>query len=368
MIVRTSCAVLTLWMVSTAWYPPSAEAGQWDIAGQASLEGRYFPSAPQFTSQKKTTLSPSGTLEPEFVREWNHGNDRLTLTPFARWDANDHRRTHADLREASWLHLGASWDMLVGIGKVFWGVTESEHLVDIINQTDGVEDITGEEKLGQPMVNVNIEQQWGTLNLFVLPGFRTQTFTADNARLHGPWAIDVGNPGYASSNKTRHVDWAARWSRTFGDMDIAISHFQGTSREPRFIVQNRSGKTVLTPYYDQIGQSGLELQLTTDNTLWKAEGITRSGHGKRFYAAVGGFEHTLYGIADSSVDVGLLLEYLYDGRDPRFAPPTIANHDIFGGLRMVLNDTQDSTALLGASFDHHTGATFINAEAERRLT
>jgi hypothetical protein len=251
---------------------------------------------------------------------------------------------------------------------VFWGVTESVHLVDIINQTDLVDDISGEKKLGQPMVNVNLEQAWGSLSLFVLPGFRTRTFPADNARLHGPLPIDTGSAMYESKQKERHVDWALRWSRAFGELDVAISHFQGTSREARLLAQNRGGQRVLIPYYDQIAQTGLELQLTTDNTLWKSEVISRTGQGNRFYAVVGGFEHTVYGIAESRVDVGLLLEYMYDGRDAHFAPPSFADHDVFGGFRIAINDTQDTAILFGASVDYQTQARFINLEAERRLT
>ena len=49
----------------------------------------------------------------------------------------------------------------VGVGKVFWGVTESQHLVDIINQTDLVENIDTEDKLGQPMLETTWLQNWG---------------------------------------------------------------------------------------------------------------------------------------------------------------------------------------------------------------
>ena len=40
------------------------------------------------------------------------------------------------------------WSLSIGLGKVFWGVTEFNHLVDVINQTDLVEGIDGEAKLG----------------------------------------------------------------------------------------------------------------------------------------------------------------------------------------------------------------------------
>lgn len=369
MTLRTTYTALSLWvMVMIIYAPSSSEAGQWDIAGQASLESRYFSHAPEYPRQKRNAFSPSMALEPEFVYEWHDASDRLSFTPFGRLDTDDKRRTHIDIREASWLHIASSWDISVGISKVFWGVAESVHLVDIINQTDLVEGISGEKKLGQAMVNVNFEQAWGSLSLFVLPGFRTRTFPADNARLHGPLVIDTGSAMYESKQKERHVDWALRWSGAFSELDVAISYFQGTSREARLLLQNRGAERVLIPYYDQIAQTGLELQLATDNTLWKSEAISRTGQGNRFYAVVGGFEHTVYGIAESRVDVGLLFEYMYDGRDVRFAPPSFADHDVFGGFRVAMNDTQDTAILLGVLFDYQTQAKFINLEAERRLS
>jgi len=367
MINRTSYSLLLLSVMGAFWLP-SATAGQWDFDGQASLETRYFPYAPEFPSQKNSPLSPSVTLEPEFVYELDNGNDRFTFMSFARLDADDKKRTHADLRELSWLHLGSSWDMTTGISKVYWGVTESAHLVDIINQTDAVEDITGEDKLGQPMVNLNIEQDWGTLNLFVLPGFRERTFTANNARLHGPLPVDSAHATFESGKKARHIDFATRWSQTFGDVDLAISQFIGTSREPRLIPQLKNSQLILVPHYDLISQTGVEFQWTTENTLWKAEGISRMGQGKQFFATATGFEHTFYDLAERNIDIGVLLEYLYDGRDVNLAPVSIANHDIFAGFRITLNDTQDTAILFGTMYDHHTKAAFINLEAERRLT
>jgi hypothetical protein len=150
----------------------AAIAGEWDLGGSASVELRAFTQDPAFPNQDDSTLTWSSALEPEFVHEWEAGNDRLTFVPFARWDSHDENRTHADIRTASWLHFGDGWDLVVGLDRVFWGVTESRHLVDIVNQTDAVENVDGEDKLGQPMVNLNIESQWGDISLFALPGFR----------------------------------------------------------------------------------------------------------------------------------------------------------------------------------------------------
>ena len=79
---------------------------------------------------------------------------------------------------------------MVGINSVFWRVVESNHLVDILNQTDLIEDIDGEEKLGQPMISLSTQQDWGGLSLFVLPWFRERTFPSEEGRLRSQSGTD----------------------------------------------------------------------------------------------------------------------------------------------------------------------------------
>ena len=65
-------------------------------------------------------------------------------------------------------------------------------------------------------------------------------------------------------------------------------------------------------------------------------------------------------------DVGALLELQYDGRDED-EPLTLTDNDLFAGIRLALNDTQDSTMLTGMGYDLETSETYLNIEAERRL-
>jgi hypothetical protein len=48
--------------------------------------------------------------------------------------------------------------------------------VDIINQTDLVENIDGEDKLGQPMVHFSYFGDWGVVDFFLLPYLRERTY------------------------------------------------------------------------------------------------------------------------------------------------------------------------------------------------
>jgi hypothetical protein len=124
---------------------------------------------------------------------------------------------------------------------------------------------------------------------------------------------------------------------------------------------------VMVPHYDQIDQTSLDAQLTQDAWLLKLEAITRSGQGDRFFATVAGFEYTLFGLFESNADLGLLAEYLYDGRDEDDAPAVITDDDIFLGARATLNDEDDTTFLIGAIVDRKDQATSVSIEAERRI-
>ena len=243
-------------------------------------------------------MSPSVALEPEFVWEKGAGDRQLRITPFVRFDAHDERRTHFDVREAGALFLGNGWTLFAGVGKVFWGKTEAHHLVDIVNQTDAVEDIDGEDKLGQPMLSATLEMERGAIDVFVLPYFRERTFAGDRGRLRGPLPI-LESALYESTAERWHTDVAVRWSWFVGELDLGVSAFRGTSREPLLVpmtVDGDAGPTALQPRYDLIDQVSIDAQWTGGSTLWKLEAMTRSGHGDRFGATTFGVEHTLFNL------------------------------------------------------------------------
>ncbi len=341
---------------------PVAGAGEW--SGYLSAEYRYFPAAPLDSRQAGNGASVA--VQPEFYQQWDDGRQSLTFVPFARWDENDSARRHADVRELLWLKAGDGWELRAGVGKVFWGVTEAQHLVDIINQTDFVENPSGEEKLGQPMINVSLIRGWGTLDLFVLPGFRERTFPGEAGRLRPIPLVDTGNPVYTSVKKQRHVDAAARWSHYLGEWDFGLSYFRGTTREPFYTYV--PSRNVLLPVYDIIDQLGVEVQATLGLWLWKLEAIRRWGQVEPFSAVTMGFEYTHAGLLGSSVDLGLLAEYLYDQRRDWPLTPTPFANDMMLGMRLTPNDVQSTEFLLAVVADLDEGSRLITVEFSRRLS
>ncbi len=341
-----------------------ADEASWDFSANVELQSRFFTQDARWPGQESRAGQFSIAATAELRWRNGEGDQRASFIPYLRWDPTDDERSLIDLREAYWAYEADSFELLVGANTVFWGVTESAHLVDIVNQTDAVADIDGEDKLGQPMVNLALQRDWGLVSIYVMPYFREQTFAGVDGRFRAPLPVDTHRPQYESSAEENHVDLALRYSHYIGNFDIGLSLFSGTSREPR-LLPNEAGNALL-PYYDQIDQIGVDLQYTRNAWLWKLEAIARDGFADTFAAAVGGFEYTFYQVGDSAADIGMLLEYQYDSRGVQ-EPITIADNDLFAGIRLALNDTQDTALLAGVGYDVDTSETFVNIEADRRI-
>ena len=331
-----------------------------ELSGEIAVEGRLFPYDALDSHQQDTGLSVA--FEPELYHDRADGAERFVVVPFLRWDLEDGERTHVDLRELYWRRSFDSADLYLGLRKVFWGVTESVHLVDVINQTDLVENTDGEDKLGQPMVQLTLLREAGTLDLYLMSGFRERTYPGSDGRLRPPVQID-DDARYEADLERWHPDIAVRWSQILGDYDLGLAHFYGTSREPRFTTRVGSTGPMLVPHYDLLHQTSLDLQLTRGDWLAKLETVHRDGVDGRSVAAVAGLEYTLVGIVRAA-DLGLVAEALYDDREAPFAP--FADNDIAIGGRFTFNDVQDTDILAFTAIDLDNGTRFTSVEANRR--
>jgi hypothetical protein len=348
-------------LLAVAWVS-SAEA--WEISGNVAAELQLYPQDAQYADQQDESYSLS--FKPKLTHEWNDGNDALNAELFMRADEGDDNRQHADIREFKWLHLSGSDEWRVGIDTVFWGVTESQHLVDVINSIDRVEGIDGEDKLGQPMVHYTTIQDWGVFHVFILPGLRESKFHSKEGRLRFPLPVDDSQASFESSDKEDHVDYALRYTQTFGDTELGLSYFKGTNRDPDLSVGfDSNGQPVLVPYYAQMTQFGLDLQAIVEDWIWKWELIHRDQDSGSYIATTAGFEYTFYGIMDSATDLGTLLEYSYDDRNKE--DDGVFNNDLFAGLRFAFNDVQSSEVLAGLIVDTDNQSKTLRVEASRRL-
>lgn len=356
---KTSARLFILTLMATT----QVEAGEWDFTGFAELNSRTFPNDARVAGRDSGSTG-SVAVQSELYWAGSEGRVQFSGVAFGRRDSVDDERSHLDLRKANFGVTGNGWDVNVGVNKVFWGVTESRHLVDVVNQTDWIEDIDEEDKLGQPMINLNFDRDFGRFELYLLPRFRERTLPGVDSRLGPQLPVDTDAAIFESTDGKRHRDVSLRYSHYVGAFDIGAYVFDGTSREPRFEIAGEGDR--LLPVYEQMRQFGIEVQSTGEYWIWKLEAISRDAKSDRFMAAVTGVEYTFFGVRASAADVGVLFEYLYDGRD-RDAPPTVFDNDVFLGTRLALNDASDTSLLAGAVVDIDTRELFVNVEASRRF-
>ena len=240
------------------------------LSGNGSYETRAFIN--DSDSGASHHFSNSISFSPELYWEWENEKYTFLFSPFLRIDQKDSDRTHLDIREFTYSINQYDWELRLGVRKLFWGVAESNHLIDVINQSDSVENLDLEDKLGQPMVNLAFIRDWGSIDLFVLPLFRERTFVGVEGRPNVSSILRGKEAEFESAAKRNHVDFAIRYSTYTDNLDLGLYHFWGTARSPRIVTRVRAGNLVdLVPFYEIAHQTGLDAQLTHGNTLYKFE-------------------------------------------------------------------------------------------------
>ncbi len=328
----------------------------WEVGTQVSLFAEE-------ASYGQSRSDVSVRAQAEFYYQWNDGMDSIEFIPWFVIDKEDDERTHGDIQDLAWIHVADDWELRTGIRKVFWGVTESVHLVDVINQSDLSRGLDGEEKLGQPMVNLSLVNDWGIIDFFILPGHRKRLFAGVDGRPRSTFVITRDHAEYESGEDSQRIDAAFRWQVSIDDWELALSHFSGTSREPTIV--GLTDKNELLTYYPIIDQTGVEAQYIAGEWIWKLESVFRSGQGNRYTAAVAGTEYTQVGIFDTDIDLGWIAEYSFDDRG--FDAPHASERDVVVGTRWTLNDVASSQALVFVSVDSTTKEQLWTLEASRRF-
>lgn len=387
-----------------------AEASAAALGGALELQGRAF------FKQDEDRNSASIALKPSLFHSWNDRQTRIEVELFYRLDSLDDRRSHGDVRSLYVQHLGRDWEALAGFAQVRWGVTESRKLVDVINQSDFVEDIAGDAKLGQPMLALTWLPEVGAVDLFVMPYQRARTFPGPDGQPRVGFDFAPEEARYEASERQRRVDVAGRLRMRFGALDLNLSVFDGTARDPDILPCLRRGSgfagtaegpncevvadatvpeaplanqvldvlqalglvdddvelfdrvlanIVLVPEYTRLRQFGVEAQYIVGGMALKLEAVARERGGVASQAAVAGFEYALPRFFSTGWDVTALAEYLFDER--RTLINSRSDNDLFVATRISLNDIPGTVFEAGFFMDRSGNDHLMQLQASRRF-
>ncbi|MEO0359459.1 MAG: hypothetical protein AAF322_00010 [Pseudomonadota bacterium] len=344
--------------------PAGPAAADLTVRPEALVELRLFLSGPADPRQFEA-LQGAVALTGEARWRSEDRAAQIRVEPYLRLDQQDDERTYFDLREASFDYRFGDFDLTLGASQVFWGVAEAHNPVDIINQIDALEDVDGDEKLGQPMARLSWRGGFGLFEAYYMPFFRERGFPGVDGRLRTVPAVDGDAAVFTRDGDEFAGDFAVRYANRFGDVDLGVHAFYGTGRDPDLVFDAGSG--LLVPVYRRLAQTGVDAQFTDGPWLLKAEGVLGEFADDVFFAGVAGFEYTFFDVAETGADLGLIAEYLYDERGDLNQPRAIFDNDVFAGARITLNDVADTELLAGAIVDHDTGAVQASVEFQRRI-
>ena len=385
------------------------------FSGSIEAEIQIFPNEAKLEEQDD--IFGSIAVRPEYYWRSENKNHKFKTKLFYRATEPNGERTHGDVREFSYLYRNSGWYLKAGVDIVFWGVTESAHLVDVINQTDNVESINGEEKLGQPMIAFGFENSIGNVDIYALPYFRTRVYPSEPERFlitFGDFLPEVDNDGnfFESEDEEESLDVAIRWYKSFDNFDIGLSYFNGINRAPLPVTLDLANSilvaqdiTKIGSYYEELEQVGIEYQYLYDDWIFKLEATHKVLESGDYSEAVLGFEYTFSDMDPWGQDIGVLVEYLWNDRDAVSLFPyswesnpedqqtlidagfdfqtleeltrestTVEGYylspmqnDLFLGTRFALNDIDGTEFLAGIIYDLDDRTTSFSFEGSTRI-
>ena len=307
-------------------------------------------------SEDKSSVFGQGT----FITYLQEDSSKITIRAIGRYDDKDNNRTYFDLQKFKYEYFLDDATLSIGNDIVFWGVNESFHVVDIINQSNIAENLAGTKKLGQPMLALSLYEEIGDVSIYVMPYFRERIFPGNNGRPRYAAEIEKDTVSYESSKEEKKVDIAIRFSKVVDDFDIGISHFRGNARDPELTVNQSTLK--LDQYYPILSQTSIDIQATKESWLYKLEALTGKIESENHIKTAGGVEYTFYGINDTPQDLGIVAEYLFDDRSSN-----PFNNETALAIRWNKNDINATTLLAGAYLDLRGDSNRFFCEYEKRL-
>ncbi len=361
--------------------------GSWSSKGSLGVESRAFRN----DGDARTADQALGFLGRLEVRHAHHGPVEEKARAYGRLDHFDQRRTVL-VPEEAWIQArGARVRLRAGVDVVNWTATEAFHPADVINARNLDSDLENLEKLGEPMVELQVRPFEGsTIDLFFMPYFTSPRFTSPASRLSfvpPDFAITgrrlLGRDGTVVET-TFGAQAAIQIRQVIGSADITVHAVHHMDRSQPQVLPDPGGRPFVL--FQTVIQVGGTYQQALGPIVAKVEAAAR-----RFVAPSPEREPTLasivpdrdhaivaagveYGIAHTS---GSESTFVVEGQaifGADGAKPEIRRglspfqRDLLVGWRFAANDAQGREVFLGAIADLETWEeALVNVSYQQRL-
>lgn len=238
--------------------PAAAKKLKVKSKGQVSVEGRAFTDD-DIERTEDLGLGLAARLEADAKYKPFEGQLRL----FSRVDGLDDTRNLVAIEE---LYLGFKMKpvrLRVGWQLLNWSATEAFHPADMINARNYDSRLENPDKLGEPMVELEVRFWEGNIAGYYMPIRRAPILPRAESRL-SPFPkrleVPIGSPLFSGRDRQISDDmlehqWAVRLEQTLGDADLSLHVFQHVDRsQPTQVVDLTTGE--IRPLFHFVTQVG----------------------------------------------------------------------------------------------------------------
>ncbi|MCA9539652.1 MAG: hypothetical protein KC620_12235 [Myxococcales bacterium] len=380
--MRSIGAALLPFAVALLIAPPVQAAGL-EGQGSVAIEGRAF-----VPDDDDTTDDIGLALATRLEAGWTPKPFEAALRLFGRVDAFDEERAIFVPEEA---YVGFNLSpvkMRVGWQLQNWSATEAFHPADVINSRNFDSRIENPDKLGEPMVSVQVRVLWGSVTAFYMPFRVAPHLPGPSSRLSfAPEGVTPGSPVFAGRDRQIGTDliahqFALRLRQTIGDADISLHVVQHQDRaQPTQVFDRQSMQP--RPLYHFVTQYGGTYQHVLGDFVLKVEAVHREfmypDLSTRYVLVqreqidhsqfAGGLEYgwSYEGGADGVVVLEAQVLRTVNGEDDRDLHPF--QRDVLLGYRHVFNDIEGRRLQVGVIFDIEDAPQLLGtASYEQRLS
>ena len=218
-----------------------------NIGGRFRFDTRYY------VSQNNAPV----TVYPWIKLDFLYQNDNSDLFLALDFNKNSLFNDLNNIVDEAYARLYYNrFDLELGYMKVVWGPGDEVHVIDVLtpmDYTDFVNQDYLDRKEAENMFKFNYKFTAGSLLELVYQ----PVFTSDVYALEGPWVpytlqqlIDMLPNGvndiiYPDTNTLEYGQFAARWSKAPGRLDLGVLYYYGYFREPsidyqRLMTENKA--------------------------------------------------------------------------------------------------------------------------------
>ena len=144
--------ILNFTLIVTFIFSFNVSALEYKLYGLVQPEFSIFTNGDGKHHQSKNNYS--FFTKGNFISYLDERDAKITISAIARYDEKDSERRYIDFQKLKYEQYFENYTFKIGNEIIFWGVNESFNIIDIINQSNLAEDMTGTKKLGQPLLSL----------------------------------------------------------------------------------------------------------------------------------------------------------------------------------------------------------------------